>query len=110
MNLHRLRGVSGYHTGMADLHAEPQIRQPRADETVCGPAASPENPLTKTYHTSDQQTTIVNYEKYIKSIHTGKQVSHHGGGTWLYRQQGRRHHGRFPGHTAGSIFGIIRRI
>ena len=57
---------------MADLYAEPQIRQPRADEAVRGPAASPENPLTKTYHTSDQQTTIVNYEKYIKSIHTGK--------------------------------------
>ena len=40
----------------------------------------------------------------------GKQVSHHGGGTRLHRQQGRRHHGRFPGHTAGSVFGIIRRI
>ena len=70
MNLHRLRGVSGYHTGMADLHAEPQIRQPRADETVCGPAASPENPLTKTYHTSDQQTTIVNYMRSILKAST----------------------------------------
>ena len=53
VNLYRFRGGGGYRTGMADLHAEPQIRQPRANETVRGPAASPENPLTKTYHTSD---------------------------------------------------------
>ena len=37
----------------ADLFAEPAFRQPRTDEAPCRPAASQENPLTQTYHTSD---------------------------------------------------------
>ena len=36
-----------------DLFAEPAFRQPRTDEAPCRPAASQENPLTQTYHTSD---------------------------------------------------------
>ena len=39
--------------GLADLFAEPAFRQPRTDEAPCRPAASQENPLTQTYHTSD---------------------------------------------------------
>ena len=57
-----------------------------------------------------KKKTIVNHEKYIDNIHTGKQIPRHGGGTRLHRQQGRRHHGGFPGDTAGSVFGIIRGI
>ena len=30
-----------------------RFRQPRTDEAPCRPAASQENPLTQTYHTSD---------------------------------------------------------
>ena len=40
-------------SGLADLFAEPAFRQPRTDEAPCRPAASQENPLTQTYHTSD---------------------------------------------------------
>ena len=44
----------GFHgSGLADLFAEPAFRQPRTDEAPCRPAASQENPLTQTYHTSD---------------------------------------------------------
>lgn len=46
----------------------------------------------------------------LHNIHTGKQIPRHGGGARLHRQQGRRHHGGFPGDTAGSVFGIIRGI
>ena len=43
----------GFGVSAADLFAEPAFRQPRTDEAPCRPAASQENPLTQTYHTSD---------------------------------------------------------
>ena len=46
-------GIGCHGSGLADLFAEPAFRQPRTDEAPCRPAASQENPLTQTYHTSD---------------------------------------------------------
>ena len=53
MDVYRLRGIGCHGSGLADLFAEPAFRQPRTDEAPCRPAASQENPLTQTYHTSD---------------------------------------------------------
>ncbi len=105
MNLHRFSGVSAATVlVMADLYAQTsKPRQPRADEAVRGPAS--ENPLTRNVSTSINETTIVRrYEGILKSIPLESKFSHHGGGTRLHRQQGRRHRGRFPGSHCRKYF------